>query len=326
MVIDTDVHLVGRGWVKLAPFSRGMFAGHAVVRQPKLTESYKKRLEKGPEAYNRIHGTNLNAQEYLNEVRRPWLNILIPPGDTIIKWMDESGVDKIVTFGIDWAYAISGESKVTNREQNKIHADVAKNFLKRIKALCALDPRRPDAVEQLTEAVEEWGMSGLKLMPQAGFAPDDPVCFPLYEKCADYDLPISCHTGVGFNSMPLHIAVASSHFPEIAFIACHCSAESHEQARWTAMRRPNVFLDMGTLQEQYQFNHEEFYKWFRGMLDYCGPWKICFASDSPDGSNWVTEKDWVKVFKEPKTSVKFTKEEMEIVLGKAAQEIFNFPE
>ena len=51
----------------------------------------------------------------------------------------------------------------------------------------------PGAVAK--QCIEEWGMRGFKLHPSAGFYPNDPVCFSLYEKCAEWGVPIVFHSG-----------------------------------------------------------------------------------------------------------------------------------
>jgi len=119
--------------------------------------------------YNRVHKTNITPDDYIAMVR----DRSDPTGEKLIAAMDEAGIDKSVIFGVDWAYGVTGEPKVNNREQNKYLADYAKEFEGRFIPLAALDPRRPDVIEQATEAIEEWGMKGFKLMPSAGFKPND---------------------------------------------------------------------------------------------------------------------------------------------------------
>jgi len=303
MIIDTNVHLVNRGWVKakaLASESRGHIMLH-----------------------NRIYGTNYTEKEFTNNIMRSYID---PDGDKLVLWMDKAGVDKAVIFGVDWAYGYTGEPAVTNREQNKIHADVAKRHKGRFIPLCALDPRRPDAVEQFSEAVEEWGSKGLKLHPLTGFYPHDPICFPLYKKCAEYGLPVVIHSGGALgtwvHALPEYIAAAASAFPDVKMIMAHAGLEFWEQAKFVITMLPNVYVDLGMREVDFR-DPEGFYRWLRGMIDWATPWKILFASDSPSGDTVLPESDWVNVFKNPKTDVKFSREELDIILGKAAQAVFS---
>ncbi len=247
--------------------------------------------------------------------------------DALIETMDKAGIDKSVIFGVDWAYAVTGEPRVSNREQNRIHADMAKKWKGRLIPLAALDPRRPDIIEQATEAIEERGMRGFKLHPSAGFFPNDPVCFPLYEKCADWGVPIVFHSGgIEFNwefGQPIYIASAAEHFPEVKMVMCHAGLESYDQAKLPATVLRNVFVDISIRQLDYRVNSEKFYAWLRDLIDWAGPWKVLFASDAPMPTFWVPQDEWVRAIKEPNTDVSFSPEELDIIMGKAAQAVFN---
>jgi predicted TIM-barrel fold metal-dependent hydrolase len=272
--------------------------------------------------YNRVHGTNITPDDYIEMVKER----VDPTGEKLIAEMDDAGIDKSVIFGVDWAYGVTGEPKVRNREQNKYLADYAKEFPGRFIPLAALDPRRPDVIEQATEAIEEWGMKGFKLMPSAGFMPNDPLCFPFYEKCAEWQVPIMFHSGgLEFNwqySSPNLIASAAEEFPEVKMIMAHAGLESWEQCRLACAALPNVYMDISIRQFDYQINQEKFYGWLRDMIDWTGPWKILFASDAPLPTFYLPNKDWVDAINEPKTDIEFTREERDIILGKAAEAVF----
>ena len=156
MIIDTHVHLTRPGFV------RSRFQNNNSRMAASL--------------YNRLHKTNITPNDYVNKVRER----VDPDGTKLIAEMDDAGVDMCVIFQVDWAYGVTGEPKVSNREQNKLLADYAKEYPGRFIPLCAIDPRRPDVLQQATEAIEEWGMKGFKLMPSAGFKPNDRICYPLY--------------------------------------------------------------------------------------------------------------------------------------------------
>ena len=272
--------------------------------------------------YNRVHKTNITPDDYIAMVR----DRSDPSGEKLIAAMDEAGIDKSVIFGVDWAYGVTGEPKVNNREQNKYLADYAKEYEGRFIPLAALDPRRPDVIEQATEAIEEWGMKGFKLMPSAGFKPNDSLCFPFYGKCADWGVPIMFYSaGLEFNweySSPKLIASAAEEFPEVKMIMAHAGLESWEDCRLACAALPNVYMDISIRQFDYQINREKFYDWLRDMIDWTGPWKILFATDAPLPTFYLPTKDWVDAINEPKTDIEFTREERDIILGKAAEAVF----
>jgi hypothetical protein len=303
MIVDTHVHLIIPGFVK----------SKFILGNARMASNI----------YNRVHGTNITPSEYINLVKAR----VDPDCSKLIETMDKAGIDKSVVFGVDWAYAVTGEPRVSNREQNRIHADMAKKWEGRFVPLAALDPRRPDAMDQATEAIEEWGMKGFKLHPSAGFYPNDPICFPFYEKCADWGVPIVFHSGgIEFNweyGQPIYIASAAEHFPEVKMVMAHAGLESWDQARLAATVLRNVYVDISIRQLDYRVNPQAFYRWLRDFIDWATPWKVLFASDTPMPTFWCPEDEWVKAIKEPDTDIPFSKEELDIVMGKAAQAVFN---
>ncbi len=61
----------------------------------------------------------------------------------------------------------------------------------RLYTFCGVNPRRPNALEILTTAVDQWGAIGLKLYSTNGFYPDDEkVVYPLYRFLQERDLPV----------------------------------------------------------------------------------------------------------------------------------------
>ncbi len=303
MIVDTHVHLVVPGFLR----SKFVLAN----------------ARAGVMTYNRVHKANLTLDEYIGLMR----DKIDPDGSKLIESMDRAGIDKSVIFGVDWAYAITGEPRVANREQNRFHADLAQKWSGRLIAGAAIDPSRPVVIEQANDASEEWGMKGFKLHPSAGFYPQDPVCFPLYEKCAEWGVPIVFHSG-GLElsweyGQPMYIASAAERFPEVKMVMAHAGSESWHQALAAAAVIPNVYLDISTRQMDFCINPDSFYHWLRNLIDWAGAEKIMFASDAPLPTLWLSQNDWVKAIKEPKTDVSFTSEEIECILGKTAETVFD---
>jgi predicted TIM-barrel fold metal-dependent hydrolase len=106
----------------------------------------------------------------------------------------------------------------------------------------------------------------------------------------------------------------------------HCGLESWRQALLAARLLNNVYVDISMRQWQLKLRPERFYNWLRDMLDEAGPWKIMWASDWPSQENITPRAAWLKAIEEPKTKVQFSSEEIEIILGKAAQAVFGIPD
>jgi predicted TIM-barrel fold metal-dependent hydrolase len=302
MIIDTHVHLTRPGFVR----------SRFLHNHSRMAASL----------YNRLHKTNITPEDYVSKVRER----VDPDGTKLIAEMDEAGVDMSVIFQVDWAYGVTGEPKVSNREQNKLLADYAKEHPGRFIPLCAIDPRRPDVIQQAAEAIEEWGMKGFKLMPSAGFKPNDRICYPLYEKCAEWRVPIVFHSGgLEFNwelSSPNLIATAAEDHPDVKMVMAHAGLESWEQCRLACTALPNCYMDLSIRQFDYGINPKKFYGWLRDMIDWTGPEKIMFASDAPLPTYYLPTKEWVDVFRNPKTDIEFSEREIEWILGKSAEAVF----
>ena len=273
--------------------------------------------------YNRVHKTNIKPEDYVNMVREK----SDPDGSKLLAEMNDAGIDKSVIFQVDWAYGVTGEPRMRNQDQNKVLADYAKEHPGRFIPLCSIGPRRPDVIEQATVAIEEWGMKGFKLMPSAGFSASDRLCYPLYEKCSDWKVPIVFHSGgLEFNwelSSPNSIASAAEDFPEVNMVMAHAGLESWEQCRLACAALPNCFMDLSIRQFDYMINPKKFYEWLRDLIDWSGAHKIFFASDRPLPTYYLPTKDWVKVFDDPQTDIEFTREERDLILGKAAAAVFD---
>ncbi|MBW2031578.1 MAG: amidohydrolase family protein, partial [Deltaproteobacteria bacterium] len=114
--------------------------------------------------------------------------------------------------------------------------------------------------------------------------------------------------------------------PEVTFVMAHCGLESWEQAQLAARLLNNVYVDISMRQWQLKMRPKRFYGWLRDLIDETGVWKIMWASDWPSQENIVSRREWLKAFQEPDTDIQFTSEEIEIILGKAAQAVFGIPD
>jgi len=307
MIIDAEVHLVGSGWV------RGKY-----VMAGARAESNK---------FNLAHKMNVTPEDYLQTYVRPFVD---PNADKMVENMDKYGIDTAVIWNVDWAYAHTGEPRVTNKEQNKIFADVAKRHPRRFWPVFAIDPRRPDAMEQFNVAIEEWGMKALSLYTAAGYYPTDPVCFPFYDKCAELNMPVIVPSGGGEAhwecSQPAYIASVAQMYPQTTFVMAHCGLEAWESAMLAARLLSNVYVDISMRQWQYHMHPDRFYQWLRDWLDEVGVWKTMWATDWPSQENIVSRNNWLEAIQKPKTDIFFSQEEIDIILGKAAQKVFGIPE
>jgi predicted TIM-barrel fold metal-dependent hydrolase len=300
------MHLSGSGWV------RGKYL--RFVWQMYVTE------------YNRVHKTNKTIDDFKDMLTAMKPSVVDPEGDGVIELMDKAGVDKAVIFPVDWE-AVTGSPNVPVRDQNKAHADAAKKHKGRFVPVYALNPTRGDAMDRAKEAIEDWGMKGFYFMPASGFRPDDPVCFPIYEKCVEWKVPMIIHSGKEIAHWdychPFRIANVGLMYPELKVVIGHAGTRIYRREAIEASIVPNVYMDFSEYQGFWHLQPDKFYNWLRDAIDACGPEKVMFGSGFPNPNVLTPEADWVKAIKEPKTDVEFTKEELDWVLGKSAANVFD---
>ncbi len=303
MIIDSHVHLSGEGWLH-EDFSLGAARISAA-------------------AIGRRTGVYPEAVEMAKNSKPLFVD---NTGEKLIATMDAAGVDKSCVFSVDYGLA-TGEPEVTIEEQNRLVAEAAKRFPGRLIPFFTIDPRRSGSVEMFSRSVEEWGMRGLKLHSTSGFFPYDEVCYPLYEKCMEYDIPVIIHTG-GINaplksrfSLPIYVDDVAADFPELPIIMAHAAQAMWLDALHIASLKPNIHFDISAWQVMFIINPVDFYRMLRKVIDRLGPWRVFFGSDGPFMNIFYPLDRWVKSVREPNLTpcpeISFSEEEREIILGKA---------
>jgi predicted TIM-barrel fold metal-dependent hydrolase len=104
---------------------------------------------------------------------------------------------------------------------NDYIAESVKKYPNRLVGFGRVDPRRDDAVRELTRMRAKLQLTGLKLHPIVEcFRPDHPFFDKLFKKAADLRLPVLLHTGDGLSSPGLISAVVKK-YPKLLVILGH---------------------------------------------------------------------------------------------------------
>jgi uncharacterized protein len=253
-----------------------------------------------------------------------------PDGQKVLASMASAGIKKSIIFGSDFGAEI-GDAAIHPFEGNEIYAGIAKKSKGKFIAVAALDPRRPGALRHFEKCIEEWGMRGLKLHPAAGFLPTAEILYPFYERCADWNVPVVFHTGsqpaapVYLDTQrPVFIAEAATRFPNTKMIMAHVGMDLWNEAVMYGKLIPNVYFDLSYHQFSFvSWGPQRFYEWVRMLINECGAAKLMWATDSPLPCAIMPTEAWVKVFTERPADVAFTDDEMRMIMGGTAKEIFN---
>ncbi len=308
MIVDIHSHLFYREWIP-----RGFFDGVARF----ITREFAKRG---------IDESHESVGEVLMEGSGD------PDAEMLLAEMDEAGIDKSVIFPVDFGLAL-GEPAVPIAAVNKKFAELARKHPDRLCAFAGVDPLRKGALDLWKQCVEEWGMKGLKLHPCSGFYPNQKEVYPLLEKACEWRVPVLIHSGAMMAplrskySQPIHFDDLGADFPDLTIIAAHAGGNfSYPQMISIMSVKLNIMADISAWQVLATKSRASFCKALRDLLDFVGPGRILFGSDSPSFRSIMSNKDWVRLIKGlPRTApqgISFTDDEVSAVLGGNAQKLF----
>jgi len=223
--------------------------------------------------------------------------------ESLIKDMDEAGIDKSILLTVDYGLAPGlSKPKFSIEEYNKWVADAADQYPDRLIAFAGVDPRRKNAVEILENAVQEWGMNGLKLYPPCGFYPNDKIVTPLWEKANELEIPVMVHSGPGFPQLkmkysePIYLEDVLVRYPNLNIIVAHCGGVVWaEEVVALRQLRDNVYTDISGWQGT-AYAAGKKYAMQKLVHVYSNLRSRClFGSDWPAFNFQVTHKEWVNL-------------------------------
>ena len=258
---------------------------------------------------------------------------------TYVKAMEEAGIDKGLVMGVDFGCSPGGEAKWSVEEMNQWVANQVKEFPDKLLALCAVDPRRGKrAIDLVVKAVTEWGMVGVKFHPTAGYYPDDPAYFPLYEKMVELDVPLHSHTSLysvpmmsGKYADPMYLDGVAATFPDLKIVMVHFGGMEWISKCTTLMNaRGNFYAELSGQQSRGKYYPKEFIANFSAILKMSGLLtgafkdRIFFGTDWPLLETAMTGKkyvDWIKNLPEKAKEYSLTIKQRDIkkILGDNAQ-------
>ncbi|MBI2875692.1 MAG: amidohydrolase [Candidatus Tectomicrobia bacterium] len=307
MIIDVHYHMIGsRDWWSDTLWNYlGLMIGRLMER----------------------FGKQVSPQMVQEEILPGYLD---PDGSRLIRHMEAHGVDVAVICVVDNGIGF-GDGKVPIEEQNRIVAEMARQYPGRVIPFAGIDPRRSGAPQLFEKCVEQWGVRGLKFHPDAGYYPNGKEAYALLEIAEKNGLTLLTHTGPlpppsrGKFAHPIHLDDLGVDFPTLKVIAAHMG--DYWWRDWAAIShfRPNLFGDLAEWQFPAFQKYEKFCRDLREAIDTAGIEKVVFGSDSPVFEPATPMRDWLKILQElPQNSppeAKFTQAEVEAMLGGNAQRI-----
>jgi predicted TIM-barrel fold metal-dependent hydrolase len=185
-------------------------------------------------------GDTVEADYNVSGIRKhfktPWPEIPPLTIETLIENMDEAHIKYAVLHGMDMETKAPWKTKKEWKPYKLLcPADYVKEVMDkypdRFKGIAGINPFKPRemVLKEIEHYVKDWGFAGIKLIPFAGFTPDNKeLLYPIYERCLDLDAVVvimSSMIGLPHFRLrcahPLPIDDVAQDFPELKIHILH---------------------------------------------------------------------------------------------------------
>ncbi len=129
-------------------------------------------------------------------------------------------------------------------------ASLARAYPGRFHPTTNIDPTQGmNAVRMVEIAVREFGMRAVRMMGAlTNCAPNDALCYPIYTKCIELDIPIVINVGVpgplrfAKYQRPMDLDEVLVTYPELRVVATHIGHPWHEETVALLQKHANLYL------------------------------------------------------------------------------------
>jgi predicted TIM-barrel fold metal-dependent hydrolase len=183
---------------------------------------------------------------WVDKIRKGWTH------DVVVDMMNRGNVELALVISLWCANGVGGEEIYVNGEEM---LGLIEQYPGRFAGLLGLSPARAYedkyyAPRYLDRMVREHGFKGAHMYPHwFGIRIDDRRMYPIYEKCAELDIPISFQTGQGTMrsgsrvvARPLWIDAVLADFPSLRVIALHSGYPWEDELVALALDYQNLFI------------------------------------------------------------------------------------
>lgn len=104
---------------------------------------------------------------------------------------------RFIVLPMDMEFMGAGKPEVPYEAQLKELCELRDASQGALIPFCAVDPRRPNIVNDFPRWHRQYKFKGVKIYPNLGYYPDDPVLLEIYAYCEKKKLPITAHCSTG---------------------------------------------------------------------------------------------------------------------------------
>jgi hypothetical protein len=191
------------------------------------------------------------AEDYGKDA--PWRTVFGPDGDPVPERLDAL----LTAEGVDVALLFAEYSpRATGVQPVEDLLPIIEHNPRRYRLVANVNPElhrnpRAEAERQLS-----LGAVAVKIHPvHGGFRPDDPALYPVYDLCAEREVPVIVHTGPSIfpgsdpeAGNPVLTARVAADYPTLPFVLAHGGRGTHyAEAATLALTRDNIWIDLAGL-------------------------------------------------------------------------------
>lgn len=191
---------------------------------------------------------------------------------------DENSVDKLISdlskFNIE-KVAIMSMSQYSMQENNDIIAEAMKKYPDKIKGIAFIDPKAPDAIQEVHRCLGDLKMSGVKFMPwKHGYnAENCPQIPEVLDVIGQYPVHVQIHGGASPLCTPYVWVEYAKERPHMTFVFTHiCGREFGISIIDTIKDLKNFYVETSANME---------YDILKKAVNVLGSERILFGSDWP---------------------------------------------
>jgi uncharacterized protein len=175
--------------------------------------------------------------------------------DAVLAALDAAGIERALITGFDEA-STGGCTFVTNESVAAIAARHPDRFI----PFCGADIMRGSgAVREVEDWLKNRNFRGLSLRPfMIGLPPDDRRYYPFYEKCVEFNVPVSVHASANWTTSrpselghPRYFDTVACDFPDLKLILSHAGYPWVLESCLLAWKHPNLYLELGAHRPKY---------------------------------------------------------------------------